>query len=184
MALDDLLESMDRLAEFMDKTFLAETGRRIRALGEEIQKEKNEGRTEKVKLLVARAVSYFWGWGGGLHDILFCKENDNIPGGMTAESANTIYDELLEELFFNLLFWDTDKARALHTYEEVTALYHRSWDEKREEALRGHPEAKEQLQGVSGEYPPMGFYFHWNPEWFMEWSDLAKLPVDEMRRLD
>ena len=178
MTVEGLVESMNRLADFMGKTFLEEQGKDIRALGEDILKRKAEGEIEAVKPLVAKVAGYFWGWGGGLYDIVFCEENDNIPDGMTAKSANTTYDALLDDLFFNLLFWDTEKAKALRTYEEMTALYNRRWDEKHNEFLKKHPEAPTQ------EYMPMAFYFHWEPEWFKEWSDLSKLPIDEMRRDD
>jgi hypothetical protein len=148
MALDDLCLSMERLADFMDKTFLGEQALDLRGLGKEILKERDEGGIETVKPLVAKVVGYFWGWGGGLFDLVFSEDDGCIQEGMTVESMNIAYNALLDDLFFNLLFWDTDKAEAVRIYEE------------------------------------MGFYFHWNPEWFKEWSDLAKLPLDEMQRDD
>jgi hypothetical protein len=183
VTIEGLVESMHRLADFMDKTLLVEQGKRIRALGEEIQKEKYDGGIETVKPLVAEMLGYFWGWGGGLFDIVFLK-NEHIPEGMTVESANTTYDALLDDLFFNLLFWDTEKEEALRTYEEMTNLYRKSLDEKHEKFLKEHPEAAELSRDGAEKYMPMGFYFHWNPEWFKEWTDLAKLPIDEMRRDD
>ena len=171
---------MTRLADFMDKTSLAEQGREIRALGVEILKEKTEGHIEAVKPLVAKVTGYFWGWGGGLFDVAFSEESESIPEGMTADSASATYNALLDNMFFNLLFWDTEKEKALRTHEEMIARYRRHWDEKREEFLKEHPEAAE----LPWDYMPMGFYFHWNPEWFKEWSDLSKLPVDGMRRDD
>lgn len=183
VTLEGLVESMNRLADFMGKLVPAQ-GEDIRELGEEILKARDEAGIEAARPLVAKVVGYFWGWGGGLFDFVFSEEDKCIPEDMTVKSANITYKALLDDLFFNLLFWDTDEAKALRTYEEMTTLYRRFWDEKHEEFLKGHPEAAELSQDTAEKYLPMGFYFHWNPEWFKEWSDLAKLPIDEMRRDD
>jgi hypothetical protein len=174
LALDDLSESMGRLADFMDKTFLK--GTETRALRQKIDDARRDDRYNDLKKLLTEVRSYFEGWGGGYYDILFCKENNNVPDGMTKEYANRVFRELLDDLFFNLLFWDTEKEKALTTYREALAVYNKMLDEEHERFLKKYPEW---IGKPRGEEPSLGEFYHINSSWFREWSDLDRLLDDE-----
>lgn len=173
MALDDLSESMERLANFMDKTFLR--GAETRALRKKIDEARRDKRQDDLKKLLVEVRSYFEGWGGGYYDVLFCKENNNIPEGMTTEYANKTFRELLGEVFFNLLFWDSDREEAATTYHEALETYNRMLDDEHERFLKKYPEW---IGKPRGQEPSLGEYYHFDSEWFREWSDLGKLPAD------
>jgi len=176
MAIDDLSESMTNLAEFMDKTFLNDIAKEIRNLRNEIEKVRNENRIDDLKSLIIEIRKYFEGWGGGLCDILFCKENNNIPEGMTKEFANETYAKLLDDLFFNILFWDTEKNKALKKFHKAMNIYDRMSDKVQEKFIREHPEAERQKLSGWDSRLPMRMYYHWDSDWFRNWSDLGKLP--------
>lgn len=172
MSLDDLSASMERLADFLDKTFLK--GTKTRALQWRIDEARRDNEQDDLKKYLVEVRSYFEGFGGGYYDVLFCRENSNIPEGMTKEHANRTYVELLDDLFFNLLFWDTEKGKAMTIYREALAVYKGMLDEMHEEFLRKNPEW---VSRPRGEEPSLGELYHMmDSQWFRDWSDLGKLP--------
>ncbi|MCJ7465040.1 MAG: hypothetical protein MUO81_09915 [Thermoplasmata archaeon] len=178
MALDDLVRSMENFADFMDMTFLKEIGDRIRELGKSIEDSKGKGQSDVLQKHITEVCGHFKGWGGGLYDILFCKANYNIPDGMTEEYANRVFRELLDDLFFNVLFWDTDKVQALKTYQEMIILYNKTNEEKDSRFRKDNPELMKEHPLPIREPLPIGLYYSKDPGWFREWTDLGKLPAD------
>ena len=171
---------MDRLAEFMDKTFLAESTKGVRDLRAEIDRARREGRPDNLKECLVELRSYFEGWGGGFYDILFGHGNDNIPDEMTAEDANNAFRGLLDDLFFNLLFWDTEKEKALKVYRKAVRVFRKMEDETHKRFLKDNPEVRsehpEWVKLQDSKRLSLGQYYHWGSPWFREWSDLGKLP--------
>lgn len=178
MALDDLTASMLRMADFLDQTFLKDTGMQIRALKDRIDKARSENATYELKKALVELRTYFEGLGGGLYDVLFSKANNNIPIGMTAEAADGTWRELLDDLFFNLLFWDTDKKKAQKAFGKAMTIYNKMLDKSDEKFLKEHPEWTEKYRRGENARLLVGEYFHWDPDWFKEWSDLGKLEDD------
>ena len=164
---------MEALAEFLDKTDLK--GGWFRDQRDRILRAKNEGREAELHNALMEVRDLFEGM-GGLCDTSFCKENGNIPEGMTPEYANKEFWKRIDDLFFNLLFWATDKRQAAKVYQKAIRAYQEMLGEMDREFLETHPESAEEFIPSSLDRSPLCSYHHWDPEWFREWSDLGKLP--------
>ena len=148
MALDDLLDSIERVAKTLGRIDTAYSGHFLN-LKKTIEEARSWGRMDIVKYILITDVydDFRAGMGDWLYDAPL-----QPPLGMSNEEARRIIYEAMDDMFFNFLFWDTEIKAARKKYRQAMKHY-------------------------DSDKPPR-VVFNYDSEWFESWSDWGKLLTD------
>ena len=116
MALDDLLDSIEGVAEVFDRIDPGYSIR-FRELKKKIVDARSAGRQDIVKytLITDVADCFYGGMGHWLWDTPI-----EPPPGMSEKEARNAIDKAMDDMFFNFLFWDTEIKAARRMYKRAT----------------------------------------------------------------
>jgi hypothetical protein len=117
MAIDDLIDSLERLIDFLNKShefaFARDLDKQYRRILEAVQMNDRTGIKESIE-----KIKSFFGGMGSLNDIAICRANRNVPSGLAMIGANTRLDKMLDDLFMWCCLWNVESTRAKKIYEK------------------------------------------------------------------
>jgi hypothetical protein len=126
MPAQDLVNSLNKLISFLKRTRDYDWVRRLEKQRDIIIKSNKNNDIEGVKESVNKIKS-FYGRMGSLSDLYICRENHNVPRGLTANVTNRTLSKLLNELFVRCYFWEMDKETAMKLYSRYMKTYKSSF---------------------------------------------------------
>jgi len=171
MALDDLIEPLNTTSSVLGEAGLCEWTGELDERKSAIKSVGAAGDMKTIENLVSEVRGFFGGI-GSLNDLEVVLRGRSVRGKEGAAAGLYVQDQL-DDLFFHLLTWRTEKQEASAGHERMMKSFIEVMNSVDQDFARKHPDwAREHPGEVSSakQVRPRVFY-RFNPQWFRKWSD-------------